>query len=351
MFYLLISLLLLANAVGPSYAISRCDKTFFTGLNTKIAPYKNMWGNNGLRLFEQKTLPGRGLNVIASVFRRPLKLGKISDSLIKLRKIEGPEGIFTKFAKAFDMKPLVSKKWLESIPKKGPLIFFANHPLSGMEGIAIAAALEEVRPDIKVIANEMVKGFGPIGPRILGLRVMGRKEAGRNAQNLEAIYEHLKSGNSLVIFPSGRLSAWQPPFNRTIAVDDRWRKGLIRMIKEVPEATLYPVFVAEEPSKEYLKMYEFNETLSFAFVLREVARVIGKPVSLIGGEAISPLKIAHLNMEDQISYLRGKNYELGTQYFFGKYSKENLPLWPEASEKNPLLTRREQELVDSIDKN
>ena len=46
---------------------------------------------------------------------------------------------------------------LKKIPKDGPLIIVANHPLGGFDGLLLIKYLSLVRKDVKVLANFLFK--------------------------------------------------------------------------------------------------------------------------------------------------------------------------------------------------
>ena len=48
---------------------------------------------------------------------------------------------------------LVNASNLEEIPRTGPVLIVANHPLGGLEGVAISKVISDVRPDLKVLTN------------------------------------------------------------------------------------------------------------------------------------------------------------------------------------------------------
>ena len=48
---------------------------------------------------------------------------------------------------------------LDLIPASGPMIFVANHPLGGLDGMLLAQMLLKIRPDLKVLTNEMLLTF------------------------------------------------------------------------------------------------------------------------------------------------------------------------------------------------
>src|SRR5207247_2457364 len=45
---------------------------------------------------------------------------------------------------------------LARIPKTGPVVVVSNHPFGGIDGILLAAILASVRPDLKVMANQIL---------------------------------------------------------------------------------------------------------------------------------------------------------------------------------------------------
>ena len=46
-----------------------------------------------------------------------------------------------------------SEGLLDSVPRSGPVLVVANHPLGGLEGVAIARMLLKVRPDLQVLTK------------------------------------------------------------------------------------------------------------------------------------------------------------------------------------------------------
>lgn len=46
---------------------------------------------------------------------------------------------------------------LAAIPREGPLLIVTNHPLGGLEGVAIAKLISAIRPDLQVLTNELLR--------------------------------------------------------------------------------------------------------------------------------------------------------------------------------------------------
>ena len=58
----------------------------------------------------------------------------------------------------------VSDEDLDRIPKKGPLVAVANHPFGMVEGAAVIWRLAQVRPDIRLLANNMLAALPEVLP-------------------------------------------------------------------------------------------------------------------------------------------------------------------------------------------
>jgi putative hemolysin len=58
-----------------------------------------------------------------------------------------------------NIETLVSESDLARIPREGRLVVVANHPFGGIEGIVLGALLRALRPDVKLMANFLLKAI------------------------------------------------------------------------------------------------------------------------------------------------------------------------------------------------
>ena len=109
-------------------------------------------------------VPDNKKNVITKLLikllDRALAIHKL-DSLYRELNLHGLDK--TTFAKSLldglNIQLLGLEELLAKIPKTGPVVIASNHPFGGIEGVFLAWAIEQVRPDIKVMANQGLKIF------------------------------------------------------------------------------------------------------------------------------------------------------------------------------------------------
>jgi hypothetical protein len=112
----------------------------------------------------------------------------------------------------FDLRLTESER--ARIPASGRVVIAANHPIGSLDGLALLHLVRSVRPDVKVVANDLLTAIDPLHPVLLPVVNMGGGTGtARNA--LLAIREHLNAEGALIIFPAGEVSRLGPRASRT----------------------------------------------------------------------------------------------------------------------------------------
>jgi putative hemolysin len=171
----------------------------------------------------------------------------------------------------------------ENVPSSGRFIFAANHPVGGVDAMAIFSAIYKYYPMVVSPANLLLNNITNLRPLVFGVDVFG-KASKETALKLDELYE---SDTQIMIFPAGEVSrknkgnisdiAWQKSFITKAA---RHRRDVIPVHISGRNSGLFYI-IANLRKKVGIKMY--IETL---LLPREMMKqknsttiiTIGKPV-------------------------------------------------------------------------
>ena len=134
------------------------------------------------------------------------KINKVNALYDKVKNYEGQD-FFNKLLEELNVKYLAFQEDLAKIPKTGPFILVANHPLGALDGVIMCKILSEIRPDFKVMGNFLLTKIEPMAPYVISVNPFeGRKEAYSSMSGMREALRHLSEGHCLGIFPAGEVS-------------------------------------------------------------------------------------------------------------------------------------------------
>jgi len=128
----------------------------------------------------------------------------------------------------------VEVKGVENIPSRGRFIFTSNHPLGGLDALAIFNIIYRFFPDVVSPSNELLNTIPNLRPLILGLNVFG-KNTKETALKLNELFE---SDTQIMIFPAGEVSRRK----KGIISDPVWQKSFISKAIQY-KRDIIPVFI------------------------------------------------------------------------------------------------------------
>ena len=267
------------------------------------------------------------LMMIASPFRllrhTPFGIGESvvewATGLSKLDKLyqERPEDLSSFEFMGYTLSALNIDYKIESgchteIPKEGPVVIVANHPLGAIEGVILADLIGSVRQDVKVLANELLKRLPELDELFIGVDVFNGDNAKRtNTKAIRDANRHLADGGVLIMFPAGEVSSYhQGARNLT---DIEWSKSVAKFVKR-HQATTVPIYINGKNSAMFYQAGRIHPILRTAMLGRELLNKQKETIAMSIGSAIPFSEIKAFKQEvDVVNYLRLNTYLLSPQ--------------------------------------
>lgn len=162
---------------------------------------------------------------------------------------------FAKFTIDY-MGSIVEFKGLENIPQEGGCIVAANHPLGGLDGMALMVGVSEARKDFKLLANDILMHIEPLRDCFIPVNKFGNT----SKENLANISKEYASGKAMIVFPAGLCSR---KTNGKI-MDLNWQKSVIKqsIVNKIP---IVPTFIEGENSKWFYRIANIRKFLKLKF--------------------------------------------------------------------------------------
>lgn len=187
------------------------------------------------------------------------------------------EAILTEF------KVRVTYQGLDNIPVNGGFIMAANHPLGGMDAMALLSVVSKRRRDVKFIVNDILMQLKNLKGLFIGVN-----KHGKNAQESLAAIDALYASNmGVLIFPAGLVSRKQEGFIK----DLEWKKSFVTKAKKY-QRNIIPVHIEGANTNRFYNIANFRKRIGikaniemfflademFKQANKTIAITIGKPV-------------------------------------------------------------------------
>jgi putative hemolysin len=246
--------------------------------------------------------------LIFKLLDRVLAINKL-DNLYRENNLHGLDK--TTFAKGLldglNIQLLGLQELQAKIPKTGSLVIASNHPFGGIEGVFLAWAIEQVRPDIKVMANQGLKIFPELEDYFIFTNPLSEKDP-RNAPSIRTCLKHVKTGGALLIFPAGRVSYFHKDTKRI--ADHSWNR-LIASIANRTNAQYLPIFVSGLNSPLFYRLGRIYFRLRMLMLPRELVNKRNAKIAITAGEAIEIKHYANNgDLDTQTALFRAQSYHL-----------------------------------------
>jgi putative hemolysin len=182
--------------------------------------------------------------------------------------------------------PAVTWEGLENIPEKGGAIIASNHPVGGLDAIALLYVIEKKRKDQFFIVNDVLLNIKNMSDIFIGVNKHGKNKA----EVLDKIDSYYSSENLILIFPAGLVSRKQ---KNGMIRDLEWKKSFITKAKKF-DRVIIPVHISGRNSNFFYNLAKWraqlkiNANIEMFYLMDEMVKQKGKSIHIKIGKPISP---------------------------------------------------------------
>jgi putative hemolysin len=226
------------------------------------------------------------------------------------KSVRNGENFFDAAMRLMRMRVEYDELALASVPIDGPVLFISNHPYGVLDGIALTWLATKVRPDTKVLANDVLCQAPEAAANLLPVAFAPTREAREtNVNSRLQAQAWLRQGHAIGIFPGGGVSTSEKPLKGP-AVDLPWAPFTAKLLR-MSRATVVPVFFVGQNSRLFQLASHLSLTLRLSLVFRETARRIGSRLKVRVGKPIAFAEIAHIeDRAELVMELRKRTFAL-----------------------------------------
>jgi len=184
--------------------------------------------------------------------------------------------------KEFGVK--VDIRGLEHYPAQGGCIVASNHPLGGLDAMALMDAIGKKRKDIKFIVNDVLLKLKNLEDLFIGVNKHGKN----SAETLDTIDSLYASDITMLIFPAGLVSRKQ---NDGTIKDLIWKKSFITKSKK-HERDIIPVHIKGNNTRFFYNLARLRGKLGIKaniemfYLVDEMYKQKGHHITVTFGKSI-----------------------------------------------------------------
>jgi 1-acyl-sn-glycerol-3-phosphate acyltransferase len=196
----------------------------------------------------------------------------------------------------------------ENIPEKEGAVLAVNHPLGGIDAMALVAVLHKKRPDIKFLVNDVLLHLERLRPIFVGVNKHGKHAA----ESLRKVDETFAGNDLLCIFPAGLVSRKE----KKEVKDLKWRKTFITRSKKYNK-TIIPVFIDGELTSFFYNLYKFRKfigvkaNIEMLYLVNELYKQNDKKINIKIGTPILASDLDNSKTDEKwAEFVKTKVYDL-----------------------------------------
>lgn len=197
---------------------------------------------------------------------------------------------------------------LENVPAEGGAIITMNHPLGGMDAMALVAVVHKKRSDLKFIVNDVLMHLENLQPIFVGVN----KHAKNVGDSLRKVDETFQGDELLCIFPAGLVSRK----SQGKVEDLKWKKTFVtRAIKY--KKTIVPVYIEGALTNFFYNLYSIRKkigikaNIEMLYLVNELYKQHNKKIKIKFGKPLYAEQFDNSKTHDEwAQYVKSKVYQL-----------------------------------------
>ncbi len=183
-----------------------------------------------------------------------------------------------KFFKYFKFSYQVSPDSYHNIPSEGRLVIIANHPIGTLDGLALVKLVRSVRPDVRIVANQVLSYIEPLKSVFLTVDVLSKKS---NKRAYKAMLQALEKEEAVILFPAGEVSRITPKG----VYDGKWQSGFLKLAKK-SKSPILPIHIKASNSALFYALSTLYKPMGTMFLVQEMFNKKGKELKFQVGRPI-----------------------------------------------------------------
>ncbi len=236
-----------------------------------------------------RRLPGFVINYL----KRILHEDEINDYLTRYGSL--PSGDFCdQVMESFNLTINICHP--EKVPLEGGAILAGNHPIGGLDALAVVSGLRPYRSDIKFIVNDLLLDINALNGIFIGVN----KHGANSRASLRKVDDLFHSEQVIFVFPAGLVSRKQ----KGKIMDLTWKKTFITRAKK-HHKPIVPVHIDGRLSDFFYgianlrKFLGIKNNLEMLYLANEQFKQNNKVINITFGDLIRPEELDKTKSDEE----------------------------------------------------